>query len=149
MNRQKIMDQLTIDEGKRLTVYQDSLGLLTVGIGHLILPSDVIPNGSTISEERCRQLFEHDLTHAIVASTMMFSDIETYPEPIQEAIINLVFNMGPKRLSGFVRFIAAVKARDFIQAAAQLKSSKWYGQVGKRAVRIVAAVQGCADTAVV
>ena len=146
MDRQKIMDQLTIDEGKRLTVYKDSLGLLTVGIGHLILASDAIPEGSTISEERCRQLFEHDLDHAIVASNLMFQGCDSYPEAIQECVVNLMFNMGPTRLAGFKHFCDALRVQDFAEAAAQLKSSKWYGQVGSRAVRIVATVQGCADT---
>lgn len=139
------MDQLIIDEGKRLTVYKDSLDLSTIGIGHLIMESDNIPDGSTISEERCQSLFDHDLTHAIINAEMIFPALESYPEPIQECIINLVFNMGPSRLLGFKKFCAAVKCQNWAEAAAQLKDSAWYGQVGVRAQRIVRTVAGCAS----
>ena len=147
MNRQAIMNQLIIDEGKRLTVYKDSLGLSTVGIGHLMLASDNIPDGSTISEERCQSLFDHDLTHAIINAEMIFPALESYPEAIQECIVNLTFNIGPNRLLGFKKFCAAVKCQNWTEAAAQLKDSAWYGQVGKRAVRIVAQVAGCTASA--
>ena len=146
MDRQKIMDQLIIDEGKRLDVYRDSLGLLTVGVGHLILKGDAIPEGSTISEDRCQQLLEHDLDHAIVNSNMMFPGLpDRYPEEIQEVIINLVFNMGPTRLLGFKKFIMAIKTHNWQDAADELQNSKWYGQVGPRADRLIAMVDSCAD----
>jgi lysozyme len=149
MNRQKIMDQLIIDEGKQLTVYRDSVGLPTIGIGHLILPSDNIPEGSEISDERCKQLFQHDLDHAITQAQIMFPALDIMPETIQEVIVNLIFNMGPKRLEGFHHFIAAINAKDYVEAAVQLKESAWYKQVGIRAIRLVTAVQECSDILIV
>jgi lysozyme len=149
MNRQKIMDQLAIDEGKRLDVYKDSLGFLTVGIGHLVLSGDGLHERDVITEEKCKELFEHDFERAIREVNMLFNDIETYPEQIQDVLVNLMFNMGPLRLLGFHYFIAAIKARDFNEAANQLRGSLWYTQVGERAVRIVATVRGCKDNAVV
>ena len=38
-------------EGRRNDVYKDSLGKLTVGIGHLVVPSDHLNFGERISDE--------------------------------------------------------------------------------------------------
>ena len=48
------------------------------------------------------------------------------------------FNLGPGRFRQFKKMIAAVNARDFSQAAAQMKASRWYLQVGKRAETLTA-----------
>ena len=144
MDRQKIEKQLIIDEGKRLDVYKDSLGKPTVGIGHLILPSDYIPVDATISEERCDTLFQADLDKAIAGAMDLFPNLDELPEPIQEAIVNMVFNMGAGGLAKFQHFIAAINNSDYESAARELINSRWYNQVGKRAARIVAAVRGCA-----
>jgi lysozyme len=146
MDRLKIEDQLVIDEGKRLVWYRDSLGKPTIGIGHLILASDNLPEGSTISEQRCGNLFQEDLDKAIAGATGLFPYLYSFPEPIQESIVNMVFNMGAKGLAKFRNFIAAINNSNYNEAADQLVDSLWYKQVGKRAVRIVAAVRGCADT---
>ncbi|MFZ1981275.1 MAG: glycoside hydrolase family protein [Smithella sp.] len=145
MDRQAIENQLKIDEGVRNTTYLDSLGKLTVGIGHLITPADNIPAGSTLSDERIDQLFQADLDQAIKGATGLFPKFLEYPEPIQEAIINITFNIGAHGLSQFHHFIAAVMTGDWDEAANQLIDSTWFHQVGKRAVRIVASVQSCAD----
>ena len=145
MDREKLTDELTLDEGKKLKVYRDSLGILSVGIGHMILPGDMIPEGSEISEERCMELFNHDLEHAIRYANIMFGDLETYPELIQEVLVNLMFNLGPTRLGKFKHFVAAIKNRDYIAAGNELEDSTWYKQVGPRADRLIAMVDSCAD----
>jgi lysozyme len=144
MNRHVVETQLKTDEGVRHTVYRDTLGNLTVGIGHLILPSDNIPEGSTISVERVADLFQHDLDTAIAGASMVFPAFVMLPEALQECIVNMLFNLGMTRFCTFKKFIAAVNIGDYWEAANQLRDSKWYQQVGPRAQRIVATVQGLA-----
>ncbi len=55
-------------------------------------------------------------------------------DPFQRKFIPL----GPGRFRQFKKMIAAVNARDFPQAAAQMKASRWYLQVGKRAETLTA-----------
>jgi len=145
MNRTAIEKQLIIDEGKRLTVYKDTLGNDTVGIGHLIVPEDYIPPMSVISEERCQALFESDLNMAIIDVQKLFSNLDQLPDAIQDAIVNMVFNMGIKKMRRFCKFLAAVDSKDFEEAGMQLVNSLWFKQVGLRAERIAKVFFDAAD----
>jgi hypothetical protein len=44
--------------------------------------------------------------------------------------------LGPKRFSGFVKFIAAMGSGNYAVAAAELIASKWYTQTGQRGPEI-------------
>ncbi len=153
MNLNTLEQQLIIDEGKRLSTYRDVKGILSVGIGHRIIPTDNIPEGSTISQERCDQLFANDVHNAVMGAIKLFPQFYSLPELVQESICNLVFNMGIGTLSGFHKFIAAIDAGDYEEAGNQLQYSDppnpqlspWWTEVGNRAQRIVAAIQGCVD----
>jgi len=51
-------------------------------------------------------------------------------------MLNMTFNMGRARLAGFKKFLACLKANDFVDAADQMMDSAWATQVGQRAVRL-------------
>ena len=55
----------------------------------------------------------------------------------KRACADLVYNMGEGGLSKFKSFLAAMKASNFNEAGAQLKSSAWFNQVGQRGPRII------------
>ena len=40
MNLEKLKDELRFEEGYRDEVYLDSMGFKTIGIGHLVKPTD-------------------------------------------------------------------------------------------------------------
>jgi len=48
------------------------------------------------------------------------------------------FNLGPAGFRQFKKMIAAVNAGNFIEAAAQMKDSRWYRQVKNRAETLTA-----------
>ncbi|QGZ66342.1 hypothetical protein FAZ98_31610 [Paraburkholderia acidisoli] len=58
----------------------------------------------------------------------------------QRVIANMCFNMGIDKLLGFAHMLAALKLHNFAVAAAEMKNSKWFGQVGDRAVRLCSAM---------
>jgi lysozyme len=144
MNRQAIEGQLKIDEGIRLATYADSVGKLTIGIGHLIIPTDHILQGDAISPERCEALFKSDLDTAIAGAKDIFPKFNYFSDNLQGAIVNLVFNLGTTGLKKFKKFVAAINDDEDETAAKELENSKWYAQVGNRAKRIVEIVRGCA-----
>lgn len=145
MDRTSVENQLAIDEGKRLTVYLDSLGKPTVGIGHLVLMSDNLQVGNTITEAQCDQFFQDDLNHAIAHAEILFPNLPTYPEAVQESVVNMTYNLGQAGLAKFPKFCAAIKAQDWAGAVAQLTGTLWQKQVGPRADRIIAAIASCED----
>lgn len=136
MDRQKIYAQLVSDEGVRLDAYQDTLGNLTVGVGHLCTFGDNLTIGDTISEDRCEQLFNADLDRAVGECKKIIQNFNALPETAQEVLVNMCFNMGPIRLLQFHHFLEALKAGRYVIAAAEMKNSLWYKQVGARAERL-------------
>jgi len=132
-------------EGRRLDVYIDSEGYKTVGYGHLIdggSPEDIrnLKVGDTISEERAHQLFLEDYNHHKQAAMKIPGFSQASPQQ-QAALIDLTFNMGPAWYQGFPKFTEAFSKGDYEEAANQLKSSTWYGQVGRRSPTIVNLIQ--------
>jgi lysozyme len=141
MNKNAIYEQLKIDEGVVYEIYNDHLGYPTFGVGHLILDSDEEcgqPTGTPISEERVRQCFDQDIEIAIAECHALYGEeeFEEFPGEVQEILVNMMFNMGRPRLSGFKRFNAALAEGDWDTAADEMIDSRWYDQVGARAERL-------------
>ena len=64
MNIDKLMEELKVDEGCVMEIYNDHLGYPTFGVGHLIREDDPEhdqPLGTIVSDERVREAFEQDL----------------------------------------------------------------------------------------
>jgi lysozyme len=131
-----IRDQLALDEGERFVVYTDSLGYPTVGIGHLVTPEDKLRVGDRITKAQVQELFSRDLDSAIASATAIFPDLQSHPLAVRDVIINMVFNLGRGGLSGFHRFIAAVKRRDYRDAAHEMEHSLWHNQHKERSKRL-------------
>lgn len=128
-----LQKELTFDEGKRLTVYRDSLGNRTIGIGHLMKRTDRFVR---ISEEKCSELFYEDIQIACKSLDRIIPFWRDIEDPVRRrALVNLSFNLGGK-LSKFVNFIRALKHQNWKAAGDSLKDSKWWKQVGLRAPRI-------------
>ena len=139
MNVDNLREQLKIDEGVKYEIYNDHLGYATVGIGHLIVEGDEEhgkPLGTPVSEERVNAIFEEDVKKYISESKKVFPNLDDLPETAQEVIVNMCFNMGAPRLSGFKKFIAGVNAGDWNTAAIEMMDSRWARQVGDRATRL-------------
>ncbi|MEA2058987.1 MAG: hypothetical protein U9P10_00310 [Thermodesulfobacteriota bacterium] len=73
------------------------------------------------------------------AKQAVFQSDEEYSrfEDILAQGVDMRFNLGPNRFRYFKKMIAAVKNQDFVQAAAEMKDSRWYNQVGQRARTLV------------
>ena len=139
MDTNKLREQLKIDEGVKYEVYDDHLGYKTFGIGHLVVAGDEeygAPVGTPVSEERVNAVFDSDVQKYIDESKKVFPNLEDLPEEAQQVIVNMCFNMGAPRLSGFKKFIAGVNAGDWNTAAVEMMDSRWARQVGDRAVRL-------------
>ena len=139
-NKERVIEQLKIDEGIVHEIYLDHLGYPTFGIGHLVLESDPEHGqdvGTPVSEERCLEVFDHDLEVTVNECKVLFPDFDEKLDEVQEILINMMFNMGRTRLSKFKKFIAALNEENYDEAANQMMDSKWYNQVGNRSVRLV------------
>jgi GH24 family phage-related lysozyme (muramidase) len=135
MDRQRLYDQLKQDEGHRLVVYTDTRGFPTVGIGHHIQP---IYTGDTVSQAQVNLWFDEDVSQAIQDCLWVFPDWESYPDVVQEVVVNMMFNVGRTRFLDFQRFIAAIQQQDWVWAALEMHESLWAQHFPARARRLIA-----------
>lgn len=73
--------------------------------------------------------------------TNVIPNWQTYSFTTQTVLINMCFNMGPKGLASFKNTLAAIDAREFTKAARNMEQSRWYRQVGARAVELVKRIE--------
>ena len=132
-----IVDDLKRDEGAvliagRHRVYRDSLGLDTIGYGRLL--------SRGLSEDEALYLLENDIkdAEAQAAKYDWFHDLD---EVRQAVVTEMLFNIGPDRFNGFALMKAALDRRDYVEAAHQMRASKWAEQVKGRATRLAAMME--------
>jgi GH24 family phage-related lysozyme (muramidase)/peptidoglycan hydrolase-like protein with peptidoglycan-binding domain len=91
-------DFLRAQEGERLTAYQDSVGVWTIGVGHTTAagPPQVQP-GMRISKEQSDEILSRDLASFETAVS------EAVRVPLNQnefdALVSLCFNIGPGRFA--------------------------------------------------
>jgi lysozyme len=124
-----LRDQLKLDEGLRLTPYQDTGGTWTLGYGHSMR--------NPIPLTAAEAIFDWDLYQA---ETQM---MRTLPWTMQignparyDALVNLTFNLGIGGLLSFRNMLAAARSGDWAAAAQELLNSQYAAQVGDRARRL-------------
>ena len=148
MNKDRLREELADDEGCKLEIYLDHLGLPTFGIGHLVREDDPEhgePVGTPVSEERVRQVFSLDIAVTLEDCKRLYDDFDDLPEEAQLVIANMCFNLGYPRLSKFKGMKAGVDARDWQRAADEMVDSRWHDQVPNRAKRLVKRMRALSD----
>jgi lysozyme len=143
--KNRVYEQLKIDEGVVYEIYLDHLGYPTLGVGHLVLENDLEHGqevGTPVSEQRVRNLFGVDLNTAIKECEVLYDDCwQVLPEAVQEILVNMMFNMGRPRLSKFKKMNAAIREGDWKTASVEGRDSRWYHQVGNRANRLMSRLE--------
>ncbi|CCK78994.1 glycoside hydrolase family protein [Desulfobacula toluolica] len=130
MNHKKIADQLIKHEGLRLKPYHCPAGKLTIGVGRNL-------EDKGITEKEAALLLENDIEECLEDLKTIFQEFDLLPEPVQRVLVDMRFNLGPNRFRRFKKMIAAVEHQNFNQAAMEMKDSRWYSQVGKRAETLI------------
>lgn len=81
------------EEGERLTAYQDSVGIWTIGVGHTgWVDSKPVARGMTITKEKSREILRKDL--ARFERTINEGVIPPLEQHQFDALVSLVFNIG-------------------------------------------------------
>lgn len=112
-------------EGLRLKVYKCTAGKNTIGYGRNL--DDV-----GISADEAEFLLKHDLENAEI-DAKRFPVYEKLNQVRKDVLIEMVFNLGYSRLSGFKKMFAALERKDYDGAANEMLDSKWARDVGERA----------------
>lgn len=129
MDKQKLIESLTKHEGLRTLPYEDSVGVLTIGVGHNL-------EDRPLTNRAVQTILEDDIDEAVYELNRIkgYLDFEKTLSDVREnVLIEMIFNLGSPRLSKFVKFWAALKDADYETASIEMLDSKWARQVGQRA----------------
>lgn len=128
----KLVIDLTQEEGFRAHSYVCTAGAITVGVGRNI---DADAGGLGISEDEAQFLLKNDITRCIkeLENLPWFNDLDSKRQGV---IIHLSFWIGTPRMLMFKNMIAATQVGDFDLAASELLDSKLGREIPGRARRL-------------
>ena len=153
-NAENFVNKLIAHEGLRLQVYQDTLGIDTIGIGRNLEDRGItkeeldwmdIPNMDAV--------YEYGITEAD-AMYLAKNDVQIVEEELVRAhpcvdkldavrqlvLVDMAFNMGVPRLSKFKKMWNAVHENKFDIAAKEMLDSRWAIQVKSRSTKLAHAM---------
>jgi len=111
-------------EGYSNTVYYDTEGVPTIGIGHAFI------EGSRLPHYIIREIFYCDYLNAIKDYEKLKLELDTVRRSV---IIDMLFNLGLTRFKKFRKTITALRDDDYEEASLEMLDSRWARQVGRRA----------------
>ena len=134
MNREKLLEELKLDEGLRLKPYLCSSGKLTIGVGRNL--DDI-----GITRAEAMVLLDNDVDRCIRELDGALPWWRNLTDARQRALANMCFNLGITRLRKFSRTLRALEDARYEDAARHALDSAWARQVGARATRIAALIR--------
>lgn len=133
----RITARLIADEGEILHAYADHLGWLTIGVGRMIDKR----RGGGISQRESRYLLRNDIDRCIAECEVRFDWWPMLDDVRQAAIICMAFQLGTNGVANFRKMIAAIKRRDYADAAREMVYSGWWKQTPARCERMARIIE--------
>lgn len=118
--------KIRIEEGTRLDMYKCSQGKWTVGTGH-----NIEDNG--ISQAVADLMLDEDLAIAESDAKSLVSNFNNLSDNRKIVLVDMSFQMGKTRLSGFKRMIEAIEIGAWGVAAFEMLDSRYAEQTPNRA----------------
>ena len=141
-------------EGLRLEVYQDTLGIDTIGIGRNLEDRGITNQElSDLDIPSIEHVYKYGITEAD-AVYLATNDVEIVETELVRAhpcvdkldavrqlvLMDMAFNMGVPRLCKFKKMWNAIHNEDFINAAKEMLDSRWAIQVKSRSTKLAHAM---------
>lgn len=132
--------KLEASEGYKLKAYIDTVGVLTVGIGHRVMPLDNIKVNQTITAARVEAFYKKDVDQAFKAAVAQSKEINKYNADMIIALCEVNFQLGKYWRSKFPNTWSLIKSGQIEKAKARLFKSAWNSQTPNRVANFVAAL---------
>lgn len=138
MNWQRLKGEIRKEEGWRGTAYKDSLGYWTIGYGFLVdaRKSDSLP--LAVADV----WLDYKLQDKIAALDQNLPWWKKQPEEVQEALVNMAYQLGVSGLLKFKTTLALLEKGDREGAANSAMKSLWAKQTPERAKRVTDKIRG-------
>lgn len=126
---ESLKDQLIRHEGLRFKPYRDTMGKLTIGVGHNL-------DDKPMSKAALFQQLDDDIQDATNDLRKALPWIDNLDWPRKSVLVNMTFNLGIDKLLGFRNTLMAVEDGRWKDAHDHMLNSKWATQVGPRAIEL-------------
>lgn len=157
-HNQEIYRQLALHEGVEPSVYTDTKGKRTIGIGfNLDEPSnrkkaeavglnvqDMLSGKKVLSNKEIKLLYNESIKQAANDANAFLPQAGRQPAVVQKVLIDMAFNLGRTKLNKFENMRAALLEGDYNKAADEMIDSNWYNQVGNRSKTLVKMMRSAA-----
>jgi lysozyme len=150
-----LLDKVIEHEGMVCQVYQDTLGIDTIGIGRNLRDrgitkeeleymdisgmEEVYKKG--ISEADARYMAMNDIRIVEKELVAVHPCVDNLDAVRQMILVDMAFNMGVPRLCKFKKMWYAIHDLNFEAASFEMTDSKWARQVGNRAHKLSEAMR--------
>ena len=124
-----LIDKIKEHEGFRSTVYQCSAGFDTLGFGFKV--SDL-----ELDLDIAEEILKRKLDNLIKRVHNRFSWVSKAPEPIQEVVYNMCYQMGVSGFSKFKKTIQYLADKNYDKASKEMLDSRWARQTPNRAIKL-------------
>ena len=121
-----LLEKIKHHEGFVEHVYDDSLGIPTIGYGFAI--KDLI-----LDEDIAEDILIRKLERLKRNANSRFKWLEDMPVVVQEVILNMCYQLGVTGVSKFRKAISALQEGDWNEAADEMLDSLWARQTPNRA----------------
>lgn len=125
MDLTKLSNQLIKHEGLKQFPYRDTIGKLTIGVGHNL-------DDKGLTQAQIRSILIDDLTDTVNFLNFKLPWLKDLDDVRQRAVANMTFDLMGKILD-FKHMLAALQAKDWIKASDELLNSTFAKQTGQRA----------------
>lgn len=134
------ISQIMDDERLRLCQYKDSLGNATIGVGHLVLKNENLPN--CITTHKAISLLESDYRYAKANVEKRYPWAE---DEVKLILINMSFQLGENRLDKFTKTLEYLREKQYQLAAGEVLDSIVHKQAPRRIERHAARILSLSD----
>ena len=124
-----LIDQIMEHEGFRSGVYQCTEGHDTIGIGFKVADLE-------LDLDIAKEILQRKLDLLIKRVNNRFSWVSKAPEPIQNVVYNMCYQMGVSGFSKFKRTIQYLADKDYNNASREMLDSRWSRQTPNRSIEL-------------
>ena len=124
-----LIEQIKEHEGFRSRVYQCTEGHDTIGFGFKVADLEL---DLDIAEE----ILQRKLNLLIKRVNNRFSWVSKAPEPIQNVVYNMCYQMGVSGFSKFKKTIQYLADKNYDKASKEMLDSRWARQTPNRAIEL-------------
>ena len=140
----KLLESVRKHEGYRNTVYLDTLGKRTVGVGHLCV-EDFWEDEKEYEEKFLMDILQKDLQSSIDSAEDLCEGLKI-SDDAKILIIEMIFQLGKNGVSKFKNMWSALKQNppQYDVAATEMLDSRWAKQTPGRAKEMSDHMMSCA-----